>query len=70
MLKKRRKKNKTKKQGQKIIIYIYINIYIWSLLKKKKIGSFFCKVIGYKSENSMNNRGLKIKKIKKKKEWS
>ena len=28
MLKKRRKKNKTKKQGQKIIIYIYINIYI------------------------------------------
>ena len=27
---------------------------------------FFCKVIGYKSENYMNNRELKIKKIKKK----
>ena len=45
--KKKKKTKQNKKQGQKINIYIYI----WSLLKKKKIGSFFCKVIGYKSEN-------------------
>ena len=30
-----------------------------------KIGSFFCKVIGYKNENLRSNRGLKffLKKI-------
>ena len=45
MLKKRRKK---KKQDQKVIKNIHMKFTV------KKIGSFFfffCKVIGYKSEN-------------------
>ena len=46
MLKKRREREK-KKQGQKIIKNIYVKF-----AEEKKIGSFFfCKVIGYKSEN-------------------
>ena len=44
MLKKRRKKKK--KQGQKIIKNIYMKF-----AEEKKQGLFFCKVIGYKSEN-------------------
>ena len=41
------KKEKNKKQGQKIIKNIYMKF-----AEEKKIGSFFfCKVIGYKSEN-------------------
>ena len=45
MLKKRRKKKK--KQGQKIIKNMYMKF-----AKEEKIGFFFfCKVIGYKSEN-------------------
>ena len=66
MLKKRRKQtNKQKtKQGQKIIKYIYMKF----AEEKKKQGLFFCKVIGYKSENQRNNRGLKffLKNFKKK----
>jgi len=44
MLKKRRRKKK--KQGQKIIK----NIYMKFAVKKNRV-FFFCKVIGYKSEN-------------------
>ena len=42
------KKRKKKKQGQKIIKYIYMKF-----AEEEKIGFwfFFCKVIGYKSEN-------------------
>ena len=38
--------------------------------EKNSFFFFFCKVIGYKSENQRNNRGLKIffKNLKKKKE--
>ena len=43
MLKKRRRK----KKGQKVIK----NIYMKFAVKKKKGPFFFCKVIGYKSEN-------------------
>ena len=48
MLKKRRKQTKKTKQGQKIIKYIYMKF-----AEEEKIGLFFffCKVIGYKSEN-------------------
>ena len=52
MLKKRRKK----KQGQRIIKYIYMKF----AEEEKNRCFFFCKVIGYKSENQRNNRGLKI----------
>ena len=45
MLKKWREK---KKQGQKIIKYIYMK---FAEEEKNKVFSFFCKVIGYKSEN-------------------
>ena len=38
---------KEKKQGQKVIK----NIYMKFAVKKKKGPFFFCKVIGYKSEN-------------------
>ena len=53
MLKKKRKKqkqNKTKqkKQGQKIIKYIYMK---FAEEEKNRVFFFFCKVIGYKSEN-------------------
>ena len=47
---KEKKKTKTnKKQGQKIIKYIYMKF----AEEEKKWGLFFffCKVIGYKSEN-------------------
>ena len=50
MLKKRRKKQKQtnkKKQGQKIIKYIYMKF----AEEEKNRVFFFCKVIGYKSEN-------------------
>ena len=47
MLKKRRRR-KNKKQGQKIIKYIYI--YEVAEEEKNRV-FFFCKVIGYKSEN-------------------
>ena len=51
VLKKRRKKNKKqknpKKQGQKIIKYIHMKI----AEEEKDRVFFFCKVIGYKSEN-------------------
>ena len=52
-VKEKKKKNKTKKQGQKIIIYIYIYIYIYMKFAEEEINRvfFFCKVIGYKSEN-------------------
>ena len=46
MLKKRRKEGK-KKQGQKIIKYIYMKF----AEEEKNRVFFFCKVIGYKSEN-------------------
>ena len=49
MLKKRKRKKKKnkKKKGQKIIkIYIYMKF-----AEEKKQGLFFCKAIGYKSEN-------------------
>ena len=45
MLKKRRKKKKT--QGQKIIKYIYMRF----AEEEKNRVFFFCKLIGYKSEN-------------------
>ena len=49
MLKKgRKKKNKKQKQGQKIIKYIYMN---FAEEEKNRVFFFFCKVIGYKSEN-------------------
>ena len=52
MLKKRRKKTKTtktnkQKQGQKIIKYIYMKF----AEEEKNRVFFFCKLIGYKSEN-------------------
>ena len=54
-VKEKKKKNKTKKQGQKIILYIYIYTYIHTYMKfaeeEKNRVFFFCKVIGYKSEN-------------------
>ena len=40
-------KEEEKKKGQKIIKYIYMKF----AEEKKKQGLFFCKVIGYKSEN-------------------
>ena len=46
MLKKRRRKKK--KQGQKIIKYIYMK---FAEEEKNRVFFFFCKVIGYKSEN-------------------
>ena len=59
MLKKRRKRKQNKtKHGQKIIKYIYMKF-----AEEKTLGLlffFFCKVIGYKSENKRNTRGLKI----------
>ena len=47
--KRNRKKKKTnkKKQGQKIIKYIYMKF----AEEEKNRVFFFCKVIGYKSEN-------------------
>ena len=48
MLKKKRKKPKNIKQGQKIIKYIYMK---FAEEEKKQGLFFFCKVIGYKSEN-------------------
>ena len=43
---KRRRRRKKKKQGQNVIR----NIYMKFAVKKNRV-FFFCKVIGYKSEN-------------------
>ena len=55
-----------KEKVRKIIKKIYMKF----AFKKKGLFFFFCKVIGYKSENQRNNRGLKkfflIKKEKRK----
>ena len=49
MLKKRRKEEEEeKKQGQKCIKYIYMK---FAEEEKNRVFFFFCKVIGYKSEN-------------------
>ena len=42
------KKEKKKKQGQKIMKYIYMK---FAEEEKNRVFFFFCKVIGYKSEN-------------------
>ena len=46
--KKKTKTNKQKKQGQKIIKYIYMK---FAEEEKNRVFFFFCKGIGYKSEN-------------------
>jgi len=51
------KYNVKEKKGKKKRSKIIKNIHMKFAIKK---GLLFCKVIGYKSENYRNNRGLKI----------
>ena len=57
-VKENKEKNLKKKTRSKKIIK---NIYMKFALKSR-VSLFFCKVIGYKNENSRRNRGLKNKK--------